>query len=91
MKIIEENDRYVEKTWRVQCTGLGWNQGNLIPCGSILEVDIYDLERYTGQDYPIRRDPTVLFTCMKCGRRSDLPADHEITKDHLFDSRIQVR
>lgn len=89
MKIIQEGDQYIDKTWEIQCTGEGWNQHGKVPCGSILEVNVYDLMRYAGQDYPISRPPTIWFKCIKCECRTDISHAHDIWQSHQFDSRIK--
>ena len=76
MKVLKEPDMNPE-LWRGKytCTGKGWYQGDNVPCGRLLEVDINDIRERSHTDLGGETDTYYGFTCCKCGCFTEISKD----------------
>lgn len=81
MKIIQEKQPYKEWSLEVCCTGRNWDQGDLVPCGSLLEMDKNDLLIRTSHRYGSEEETDYGFVCPVCGCFSEL--DKGVIDKHL--------
>lgn len=66
MRIIKEKKPLENWRLEVECTGYGWNQGDKVPCGSILEIDADDLMKRKWYTYPDSSGMNYGFVCPVC-------------------------
>ena len=88
MKILKENN-YDDWSLEVSCNGLNWNQNDMFPCGSKLELDVNDVLIRSWFKYPDREGSNYGFICPICGCFTEIKDDllpsgvKRLAKDYL--------
>jgi len=75
MKIIDEQEPFQDWEKEVECNGVGWRQGDKVPCGSKLIIDRDDLKLRKWFKYPDSEGVNYGFICPNCNCFTEIPTD----------------
>ena len=67
MKVLERRTAFEDWTKEVTCNGVGWDQREKTPCGSLLEINKEDLMKRKWYKYPEREGIDIGYVCPICG------------------------